>query len=52
MTNREFRQKIADILARRREERLEAMREEVRAEKKPPAAAEGPKLKTKRRKAS
>jgi hypothetical protein len=50
MTNREFRQRIADLLAQQREERLEAMRAEVRAEKKPPAAEVKPAKK--RRKAS
>jgi hypothetical protein len=52
MTNREFRQKIADMLARQREERLEALRDEVRTERKSPGRAEIQKPKTKRRKAS
>jgi hypothetical protein len=41
MTNRDFRQRIADILTRQREERLDEIRAEVRAEKKPPATEKG-----------
>ena len=38
MTDREFRLRLAQILERQREERLEAIRADVRAEKKPPAS--------------
>lgn len=48
MTNREFHKRIADILARQKEDRPEAMRAEVRAEKKGPAAETKP-LKKKRK---
>jgi hypothetical protein len=50
VTSREFHKRIADILARQKDHRLEAMRAEVRAEKKAPAAETKP-LK-RRRKAS
>jgi hypothetical protein len=50
MTKREFRKRIGDILARQKEERLEAIRDEVRAEKKPPAVEAKPAKK--KRKAS
>jgi len=42
VTNREFRKRIGDILARQKEDRLEAMRAEVRAEKKAPVAETKP----------
>jgi hypothetical protein len=50
MNKREFRDRIEAILARQREERLQALREEVRAEKRPPTAET--KLTKKKRKAS
>lgn len=51
MNNREFRQRIAEILSRQRDERLQTLRDEVRAEKKPPAI-EVQRPKAKRRKPS
>ena len=36
MTNREFRKRIADMLARQKEERLEAIRDEVLSRRMPP----------------
>ena len=49
MNKREFREQIEAILARQREERLEALREEVRAEERSPTTeTKRPKKKAKR----